>query len=265
MPEPTKSRAPAPAGDAAKQPAPPAALARFLADARVFEAEQVVPFRANPRAVQHEVGLGVAAVLAWADHVREHLPHVDLDELRSLPDLALCLAHAAQEAGGAGPEAAEARELLIEAHELRRTLKTAAAALVAAGVLAPKDIARIGPDYGAVDAGADCLALAALFEKRAAEVEGKSPVTAEQIARAAEIGATLRAVWKPKGAAKKAGADGLSPVEARDRLWTLLAMRHERLWAVGAYVYGHEVDAHVPPLSAPIAGAKKKPPKAEES
>ena len=33
-------------------------------------------------------------------------------------------------------------------------------------------------------------------------------------------------------------------------LWTLLVARHERLWAVGAYVYGHAVDAHVPPLHA---------------
>ncbi|APR75448.1 Hypothetical protein A7982_00794 [Minicystis rosea] len=266
MPEPTRSRSPAPAADASTQPAPPATLSRFLAEARAFDADQVIPFRADARAVQHQVGLGVASVLTWADHVREHLPHVDLDELRSLPDLALCLAHATQEAGGDGPEAAEARELLMEAHDLRHILKTAAVAAVAAGVLAPKDIAKIGADHGAVDVGADCVALGALFEKRGEDLEGRTPVTAEQIARAAEIGATLRALAKPKGAAKKPGASGLSPVEARDRLWTLLAARHERLWAVGAYVYGHDVGAHVPPLSTKVAGGKaKKTAKTEET
>jgi hypothetical protein len=30
----------------------------------------------------------------------------------------------------------------------------------------------------------------------------------------------------------------------------LLALRHERLWAVGAYIYGHAVDEHVPRLLA---------------
>lgn len=263
MPEPTKSRAAA--AEAVKRPAPPATLARFLEEARAFEAPQVRPLRADPRAVQHNVGLGVAAVMEWADHVREHLPHVDLAELRSLPDLALCLAHAAQEAAGDGPEAAELRELLVEAHALRRKLAAAAIALAEAGILGPRDAEKVRGKHGAIDAGADCAALAALFEKRAADVEGKTAITAEELARAAEIGATLRALWKPKGAARKPGADGLSPVEARDRLWTLLVMRHERLWAVGAYVYGQAVDEHVPPLTAPAAGARpKKPAKAEE-
>lgn len=259
MSEPTRSRAP----EAVKRPAPPATLARFLEEARAFDT--VRPLRADPRVVQHNVGLGVAAVMEWADHVREHLPHVDLDELRSLPDLALCLAHAAQEAAGEGPEAAETRELLVEAHELRRVLLAAARALVEGGVLAPRDLAKVHGEHGAVDAGADCLGLAVVFEKRAADVEGKTPIEEGKVARAAEVGAALRALWKPKGAARKPGAEGVSPVEARDRLWTLLVARHERLWAVGAYVYGHAVDEHVPPLTAKIAGARtKKAAKAEE-
>jgi hypothetical protein len=260
----SEPRSRSPAAEPAPLPAPPATLARFLHETRAFEAEQLLPFRAHVRVVQHNVGVGVAAVLAWADHVRDHLPHVDLDELRSLPDLCLCLAHAVQEAAGAVP--GETSELLIEATDLRRALKTAAVALAAAGLLAAKDLAKIGPDHGAVDAGGDCLLLAALLEKRAEEIAGQTPVPEEQLARAAEVGAALRAAWKPKAAAKKPGAGGLSLVEARDRLWTLLAMRHERLWAVGAYVYGHAVDAHVPALTAPISAARpKKPARSEEA
>lgn len=255
MPEPAKNRPPAP--EPAKTPAQPSALARFLGEARSLDDAQLATFRDDPRVIQHNVGLGVSAVLEWSDHIREHLPQVDLAELRSLPDLALCLAHAAEAVDGGGPEAAEARELLIEAHALRRTLRTAALALISAEVLAPKDIAKIGGDHGPIDAGADCLALSALFEKRAEDVADKTAVTPEQLARAAEIGATLRALGKPKAAAKKPGPSGMSPVEARDRLWTLLAHRHERLWAVGAYIYGHAVDEHVPPLTAPPTKAKK--------
>ena len=37
-------------------------------------------------------------------------------------------------------------------------------------------------------------------------------------------------------AARKPALDGMSPIEVRDRLWTLLAMRHERFGK--AYVFG---------------------------
>lgn len=256
MPDPAKTKA-APA-EAAPLPAPPAALARFLAEARSLDAEQILPMHADARVVQHNVGLGVSAVLSFTDHLREHLPHVDLEELRSLPDLALCLAHAAEEVSG-GPDSAETRELYAEATALRRTLKAAATALAQAGPFSPRDLARVGADHGAIDVGADCAALAALFEKRAEDIAGRSPVGEELVARAAEVGAALRAASKPKAAAKKVGPSGVSAVEARDRLWTLLVARHERLWAVGAFVYGHAVDAHVPALSAPLPIRGKKP------
>lgn len=235
-------------------PAAPEALARFLHEARSLE--PLTPMRADPRAVLTNVGLGVAAVMEFHEHVREHLPHVDLEELRSLPDLALCLLHASADLDGTDDEPAEARALLAEGGALRRVLRASALALAEAGVLPPRDAAKLPGDRGAVDVAADCLALAALFERRAEEVAGQSPVTEDQLARAAELGASLRALQKPKAGARKPGAGGLSPVEVRDRLWTLLVARHERLWAVGAYVYGHAVDDHVPALGAPLAALK---------
>jgi hypothetical protein len=247
-------------------PAAPAALERFLAEARAFEPEQILPFRADPRTAQQSVAIGVAAVLTWADHVREHLPHVDLGELRSLPDLALYLADAAREADPAA-DTPETRELLAEAHALRRRLRSATIALLHAGILAPRELAKVGPDHGAVDVAADCAALATLFEKRADDIEGQTPVSPEQLARAAELAATLKALFKPKAGARRPGPTGISPVEARDRLWTLLVTRHERLWAVGAYIYGHSVDEHVPPLHAPpppAKGRKAEKPRPEE-
>lgn len=239
------------------KPAAPATLARFLHEARTLDPEQLAPMRADPLAVQHNVGLGVAAVLAFTDHLREHLPHVDLDELRSLPELALYLFHASAEVDGAGDEAAEIRALLPEAQALLRLLHASALALAEAGVLTPREAAKL-PAHRGVDPAAGCLALAALFERRAEDVAGQTPVTEEQLARAAELGASLRALQKPRAAARKATADGPSPVEVRDRLWTLLVTRHERLWAVGAYVYGHAVAEHVPALTAPVAVTKGK-------
>jgi hypothetical protein len=229
---------------------PPAPRARFLRDARGIPADEVVPLRTDPLLAEKNVAAGVAAVLAYDAHVAEHLHSVDLGELRSLPDLARAVVDAARDVG---LEEGELRPLLAEALSLSRTLRASAEALVEGGVLSPRDLARLSPARGAADPGGDCAALASVFQRRAEDVAGKTPVTEDEVARAAEIGASLRALWKPKGPARKAGADGLSPAEARDRLWTLLVLRHERLWAVAAYVYGHAADAQVPPLHAPVA------------
>ena len=75
----------------------PDLVARFLQEASGLDLAQVAPMRGNPRAVLTNVGLGVAAVMEFHEHVREHLPFVDLDELRALPDLALCLLQASAE------------------------------------------------------------------------------------------------------------------------------------------------------------------------
>jgi hypothetical protein len=220
--------------------------APFLREALAIEAGEIVPLRADPARAEKNVRAGVTAVLAHAGHLAEHLPAVDLGELRSLPDLARCVVEAARRAGGGGDEE---RQLFAEADALRRSLRAAAQALVEAGVLPARDTAKLARGRGAVDVGAECAALGALFQKRSDEVEGKTAIDPDQAARAVELGATLRTLLKPKGAARKPGPDGVSPADARDRLWTLLVMRHERLWAVGAYVYGHAVDEHVPPLS----------------
>jgi len=225
----------------------PAAQSRFLREARAFDASEIVPLRADPILAEKNVSAGVAAIFVYANHLAEHLPSVDLGELRSLPELARDIVAAARAAGGCEDEE---RELLREADELRRTLRSAALALGEAGVLTARDMAKLGSGRGAVDVGAECTALAALFRRKADDVEGKTAVEAEQLDRATEVGTALRTLMRPKGAAKKPGPDGLSPVEARDRLWTLLVMRHERLWAVGAYVFGHAVDEHVPALCA---------------
>lgn len=246
-----------------KSPSHEAAAARFDREARALDAAEIVPLRADPVLAERNVAAGVAAVMEFADHVREHLPAVDLEELQSLPDLARRVALCAHDLGGEDEERAETARLLAEANALRRTLRAAAAALVEAGVLAPKDLAKIGRDRGAIDAGADCGALASLFERRAEEIAGKTPIEEEQLARAAELAAELKTRLKPKGAAKKAGPSGVSPAEMCDRLWTLLAMRHERLWAVGAYIYGHAVDEYVPALAAPSKGAKARGDKAK--
>ncbi len=194
-------------------PDPAIALtARFLKEASALDPAEIVPLRADAALAEKNVAAGVAAVLAYDAHVAEHLPAVDLAELRSLPDLARAVVVAAREAGGDD----ELGPLFAEACALRRMLRAVATGLVEAGVLGARDLARLSPERGATDVGADCALLAGLFQRKAEEIEGKSAAGAEEVARAAEVGLALRAHFKPTGSAKKAGASGMSPAEARD-------------------------------------------------
>ena len=154
--------------------AAPPARSRFLAEARAIAVNEVVPLRADPAIAKKNVAAGVAAVCAYEAHLMEHLPAVDLGELRSLPELARDVVEAARVAGGAGDEE---RDLLGEADALRRTLRSAALALAEAGVLSARDVAKLGKGRGPVDVGAECATLSSLFQRRAEEVADKTGAT----------------------------------------------------------------------------------------
>ena len=93
-----------------------ALTARFLQEASALDPAEIVPLRTDAALAEKNVAAGLAAVLAYDAHIAEHLPEVDLGELRSLPDLARTVTDAAREAG----EDDETRALLAEATALRQ-------------------------------------------------------------------------------------------------------------------------------------------------
>lgn len=235
------------------------AYARFLPLASTLDADQIIPMRADASLAYHNVASGFAEVMKYEDHLREHLPKVNLEELHSLPDLALGVAFACLKASREG-DAADSRALLMEAHALRRLLLRSVEAAGEAGIFTAQEVAKVKEGRGPVDVASDCVALAALFTRHAEALEGKTAVTEGQVEQAAGVGAELLRRFKPlksKGARRKADAGTMSAAEARDRLWTLLSHRHERLWAVGAYVFGHAVDEMVPGLLARVPRKRK--------
>jgi hypothetical protein len=236
-----------------------AAYTRFLPTAKALEAARVIPMRADASLAYHNVAAGCDEVLKYEAHIKAHLPKVDISELQSLPDLALAVAFASLKANSESG-ASDTRALLVEAHTLRRGLLKSADAAAEAGIFTEQQVSKVKKGRGPIDAAGDCVALASMFTKQAAALKGKTAVTAQQVARAAELGTELLRRLKPKGTRRKADAGTVSGADARDRLWSLLAQRHERLWAVGAYIFGHAVDERVPGLLSRVRRkAKKKP------
>lgn len=226
-------------------------------------AQKVMTFRIDPLLALHNVREGVAAVLEEQTRARTELPKLDLTRVKQLPELALAVAYAARRAESESQTQRSSRDIarkLQRTHELRRLLLTAAESLALAGHLPKARVARIRTGRGALDAAQDCIELAALFQKSASAVRGRSPVTREQIAEAATLGSELLQVIKPartrRTSQKTTGA--VDAAAARDRLGALLLSEHDTLRRAGFWLFGREADARVPPLAAHMGPRKSK-------
>ncbi len=233
----------------------------FLPLAQAIAKGDVMTCRADPSLAFHNVDAAMAAVLAEKARIAKELPSVDVAELASLPSLALGVAFAALQVDRDRKSDGATAAKLAEAHPLRRKLLSSAGALADAGVIAAADVEKIRKGSGNLDAAGDLVALAALFGKNAKAIAGKSPIAAADVKRAGALGSELLATLKPASAKASGARPGADAAEARDRLWTLLVSRHDRLRRVGTWLFGeHAVDAKVPPLLAHVgvkAGKRK--------
>jgi hypothetical protein len=152
------------------------------------------------------------------------------------------------------------QKLLARAAELRDVLLSSAVALMKAGALPAAKVKKIMAGHGSRDLVQDCIDLAQLFRDHASDVQGKTAITKAQIDEAATVGNQLIALLKPARAKAKVPDAVKAAVEARDRLWTLVSKRHrDQLRRAGMWLWGDDVDEHVPPLLSSRAKRAKKP------
>ena len=233
------------------------AFDRFLPQARTLDTRDIRPLRVDAAVAYRNATRGVSAVMSREAVIRAELPAVALHEFRELPEIALALAFTTTHGERVAVASAEVRPLAKRARALRRLLRKSAAALAEAGILLDGDLPDTRRGGSARRAADDCIALAALFTGHAGRIAGKTPVTVRQVLEAAEVGAELRRRLK-LGARGPGSADAQAHVAGiRDRLWTLLSRRYERLWRVGAYLFGKSVDAHVPTLDGGAPRAER--------
>ncbi|NPC72844.1 hypothetical protein HPP05_24150 [Corallococcus exiguus] len=220
----------------------------FLAPARALEGA-VEECRSNIALAFHNTKRGVESVLAREAEVAA-LPGVNVEELRELPLLAQGLAWAALRVQR-DMRASSFGTLFDRAQQLRRKLLKTAEALAESSFLAAADVAAAHGE-GHRDVMGDCLGLVALFRRHEEKLAGRSPVTPEDVNEVERVAQQLRALLAAPGEARE---DDSSPLlfeatETRDRFWTLLTRRHDVLWRCGAWLFGRDVDMHVPPLLA---------------
>ena len=258
------ARAPKPSTPPAAEPTPAtllgseAAYNRFLAAAQALPADAIEPCQEDPALCYQNAALGVKAVQPHAAVLKTLPTPLTAKELTELPELALALGFAAAQVNRRST--GEIKTAGAQASKLRRQLLSAGESLVESGDLSARDLAAIQRGRGAADVAQDCIALAALFTKNEA-ARKKTPVTAEQVAAASQVGTQLLSLLRPAGSRKRSlGAEQAEPaVQIRDRLWSLLKQKHRELRRIGMWLWLDEVDAHVPALRSRRAAPKKKP------
>src|SRR5262249_18499897 len=148
------------------------------------------------------------------------------------------------------------------ARKLRKHLTRSAAVLVETGTLQRSELDHLCGKKDAGSVASDCVKLAIMLRPHAAVMQGNLTELDEAALLGTDFGhpsgPELSGTVSPTRDGN--GAPGsTSPREMRDRLWTLLCIRHDRLWRVGAYLFGRKLaDRRVPPLGSPVKKEKKK-------
>lgn len=236
-----------------------AAYQEHLAEARTVA--KPAPYRLGPDLVLANIKSAERYVAARRDEIQEHFPKIDIAHFDGLGRLALGLKFAAMAAEGIGPSESEVSAVLAEARGLRGKLLPALASLAASGLVPQETYERIARGRGTRDVAEDCVAAAQVFRDGGAALDGKHPVTAEQIERAALVGSWLLQQLRP-AEARAEKAPKPEAVEIRNQMATLLSERYAKLQAVAHYFEGDAWLEAVPPLMtrpAPRREAAKAP------
>lgn len=241
------------------------AFERFKAEAGALQGP-LVGFRADVRLAYYNANRGVEALLERRAQIEKDLPGISMGEVEAIPALALGAVFAASRAAQAQAQGADEPSIstmLMRARDLRALMLSSAESLVRAGLLPERAVEKIRQGRGAMDAAQDCVDLAALFRSNAGKLRGKTPVSAANLAEAANVGSELLTMLKPKAArsGKGAGKELMAAVDMRDRFWTMLVRRYEKARRAGVWLWGEaEVDEHVPLLQSRVAAPRKATP-----
>lgn len=234
---------------------------RYLEAAQRIPKRDVRRFRGHWRLIGYNLSRGLKAVLAQEERIRRELPSVNLEELREISEIWMAMRAQALDAQNRKSANKNVAPLLAEARKWRMIFLSTAKSFVVMGIWPEHIVESIRKGRGAIDIAMDCLALAEYFEKREEEIRGKTPITRKEIQRAHAVGEKLIRIIRPTRAEPRKDEPWRKAAEMRDRLWTLLCQRHEVLWRVGAYLFGHAVTEHVPYLHT--RHIKRKKPAAE--
>lgn len=232
----------------------------FVAEAISIPREKITGLKLDVNLIYVNVQQGVQSVQPHLDRLRAELPKLNVNGFGKLTTLAeaLLYAHAESLRLSLPVKRAEIDSKLSELLRLREALLLQAEVFVLLGILPESLVAQIRSGTGMFDAAQDGVALADLYGAYRGQIAGKHPFSDAQIARVAELGHALMKVITPEGARASVSSAAVKAMDERDRIYSLLLLRHGELRRAGYYLFGDEIDEKVPTLGA-RAGKRREP------
>lgn len=239
-----------------------AAYKQHLAEAKAIPNHEVMSFAGNPDLVLGNVQRGVGAVVGLDG---EHL-HADIiralsfkpEQLRAAVVLAQAFSWANLLINRDIASDGTTQALITKVMKHRRRLMAAAESLAESNLLDGAELDPIRPGHGPRDGAQDVTRLVAIFRAHEKRIAGKHPLGEADLAHAEADASDLWMRLNPEEAVqvKKLPEKVQQDIDVRDRFWTLLHRRYEKIWKIGAVVWGYDVDEHVPALRARQAGKR---------
>jgi hypothetical protein len=239
-----------------------AAVAVFRDEAMALPDHAVEVCNVEPAVMMVNLRTGVDAVRPRMAEVLEARPKTRFDWITSLPNLGRAVEYVAGTVT-APPAIVSRAEIDAKYAELQgyRVPALFVAKALAADLfkLLPSDqVTAIEEGSGIYNHAQDGIALASLFRAHAAALKDKHPFTDAQLDALESIGLWLSENVTPTGARQRK-RDASEQAALRDRLWTLLRVRHAELRKVGNELFGEDdLDARVPRLGSRVASATAK-------
>lgn len=196
-----------------------------------------------------DLGRAVTAVLAAEPQLQvmlpaiiEVLPGFDPALVKELRPTALAAwyTHVASVPAEVDPSGAKA--LIGRATEMKRALVVQAVALADRGLLDAGAVAEIKGGLGHLALANGLVALAHLFRAGWDRIEGKTPVTEEELASAADVGARLMEALGRRGSSAHLEGTELEASDARRRAFSLLFETYDAIRRALEYVRWQEGD-----------------------
>lgn len=240
------------------------AAERFAARAMAIPREKRARFRGVVGLIAVNVRRGAANLIADEARIVEELKSPKLTVLHDLLDLPLAAVYTADLLTRQLDHETElAKKVLPEAQKLHGLMVATLKVAADGGVIPASPVAMLQKERGNRGIAKDLIAAAEIFRTEAKALAGKTVITQEQVARAAELGGDLVLYMPQKGQSKSKGkAKRANAIQLRDGLFTLMLSDYDYARRVGGLIYGEERDQRVPNAFATSFARRAKDPEA---
>lgn len=223
----------------------PGEMARAFASVRdemnELPDEEVGVINVSVRTVVLVVLGGLEVMNAFLEEVIEVLPKHNVAQLGRVRTYALALLYADAHAPAPAATPSNVQTLLADAMPLRERLLGLAGGYASYGLLDPERVAAIRRGTGHVDAAHDLIDLAELFREGGAKLEGKTPITPDELDRAEVLGMQILFALGQRAV----GAEGAPAPRGDDcaRAFRLMVRAYDQFRRAMTYLRWNEGDA----------------------